>query len=73
MMGVKDTQDSFFSYNVNLEKRVRPDNPLRKVAEVIDFSFVRDEVKHTYGHVGNPLVDPTTVDTHLYERLHPCV
>lgn len=42
MMGVHVEQKSLFSYSVNLEKRIRSDNPLRHIAEVIDFSFVRD-------------------------------
>ncbi len=61
MMGTKEDQDSFFTYNVNLDKRVRADNPLRKVNELIDFSFVREEVRQFYGDVGNPSVDPEIV------------
>ena len=57
-MGVHVEQQSLFSYNVNLEKRIRSDNPLRKIAKVIDFSFVRDEVRHLYGHNGHESVDP---------------
>ncbi len=61
MMGQRKQQDSFFNYKVNLDKRVRKDNPLRKIDELIDFSFVRDEVRHTYGEVGNPSVDPEVI------------
>ena len=61
MMGTNENQDSFFTYNVNLDKRVRADNPLRKVKEFIDFSFVREEVRQYYGDVGNPSVDPEVV------------
>jgi transposase len=61
MMGTTDIQDSLFSYNVNLDKRVRADNPLRKVKELINFSFVREEVCQFYGDVGNPSVDPEIV------------
>ena len=43
MMGIQDTQKSFFSYNVDLDKRIRSNNPLRRILEVIDFSFVRKE------------------------------
>ena len=58
MMGVQDSQNELFSYSVNLEKRVRSDNPLRKVNEHIDFTFVREDVKNLYGHNGNESVDP---------------
>lgn len=61
MMGTKEDQDSFFAYNINLDKRVRADNPLRKVDELIDFSFVREEVRQFYGDVGKPSVDPEIV------------
>lgn len=60
-MGRQDSQKDLFTYNVNLDHRVRADNPLRRVAAVIDFSFVRDEVAHTYGHNGNISVDPVII------------
>ena len=61
MMGIQDSQNELFSYSVNLEKRVRSDNPLRKVNEHIDFTFVREEVKNLYGHNGNESVDPAVI------------
>ena len=56
MMGVHVEQKNLFSYGVDLDKRVRSDNPLRKIVEVIDFSFVREEVRDLYGHNGNESV-----------------
>lgn len=57
MMGQQDSQKDLFTYNIDLDRRVRGDNPLRQVAAAIDFSFVRAEVAHTYGHNGNcPLI-----------------
>jgi hypothetical protein len=38
---------------VNLEKRLRANNPLRAVREKIDFTWIRDEVAHHYGYNGN--------------------
>jgi hypothetical protein len=32
MMGEQKSERQLFSYAVNLEKRVRPDHPLRRVA-----------------------------------------
>ena len=58
MMGIHQAQPEFFSYRVNLEHRVRQDHPLRRVAQVIDFTFVRAEVARFYGRNGNEGVDP---------------
>lgn len=58
MMGVHQPQEELFSYQVNLEKRVRADHPLRQVAALIDFSFVRAEVAASYGHNGHVSIDP---------------
>jgi transposase len=58
MMGVHQPQTELFTYQVNLEKRVRPDHPLRRVAALIDFSFVRAEVASVYGRNGNVSIDP---------------
>ena len=52
MMGKQNRQRVLFCYKVNLDKRVRPNNPLRKVKEAVDFSFVRREVASCYGHKG---------------------
>lgn len=58
MMGTHQPQAELFSYQVNLEKRVRADHPLRRVAQAVDFSFVRAEVAQHYGRNGNESVDP---------------
>jgi transposase len=58
MMGLHQPQEELFSYQVNLEKRVRADHPLRRVAQAVDFSFVREEVASHYGRNGNESVDP---------------
>ena len=53
MMGFQDQpQSTMFHYSVNLDKRVRSNHPLRKVNELIDFTFVYDEVKNCYGKNG---------------------
>ena len=58
MMGIHQSQSELFNYSVNLDQRVRTDHPLRRVAQAVDFSFVRDEVAHCYGENGNESVDP---------------
>ena len=61
MMGVNEAQKELFSYRVDLDKRVRTDHPLRKVAGVADFAFVRQEVAECHGYNGNVSVDPAVV------------
>lgn len=58
MMGTHQPQPELFSYQVNLEKRVRADHPLRQVNKAVDFTFVRSEVATCYGHNGHESVDP---------------
>ena len=58
MMGIHQPQEALFSYRVNLDQRVRQDHPLRRVAQVIDFTFVRAEVAQFYGRNGHEGVDP---------------
>ena len=59
MLGCKQQRQPKLFYSlVNLDKRIRPDNPLRKIHDIIDFSFVRPQVEHFYGKRGNPSIDP---------------
>lgn len=61
-MGVQGSQQGkLFYHNINLEKRVRADHPLRCIAEVIDFNFVYREVSDKYGTNGNVSVPPPVV------------
>jgi transposase len=61
MMGIKEEQKELFSYSVDLDKRLPIDHPLRKIREHVDFSFIRDEVKESYGYNGNESVDPIII------------
>ena len=62
MMGREDPpQPSLFYTSFNLDKRVRSNHPLRKVAKVIDLGFVSDEVEHLYGINGNVSVPPPVI------------
>jgi transposase len=61
MMGRQKEEQELFSYRINLEQRVRPDHPLRRVAAMIDFGFARAEVAHCYGRNGNESVDPEII------------
>jgi hypothetical protein len=40
---------------------VRRDHPLRRINEVLDLSFVRAQVAHTYGRRGNKSVPPEVI------------
>jgi len=60
-MGLQNQQKELFGYNIDLDRRVRPENPLRKIAAAIDFSFARAEVGRTYGQNGNVSVDPAVI------------
>jgi transposase len=61
MMGMQKNQSELFSYQINLNQRVRADHPLRQVKEAVDFCFVRAEVASLYGSNGNESVDPAVI------------
>jgi transposase len=62
MMGKQpDYQHKLFVTGFNLDKRVRKDHPLRKIAATIDFDFIYHEVKDTYGAKGNVSVPPPVI------------
>src|SRR5437870_11630544 len=54
MIGRENTpQSSLFYTGINLDKRVRSDHVLRKVAQLVEVDFVYGEVKESYGYNGN--------------------
>jgi transposase len=62
MMGHQpDFQSKFFHYNLNLDEKMPQDHVLRKIRNRIDFDFVSDEVKNTYGDKGNVSVPPSVL------------
>jgi transposase len=61
MMGQHQPQNELFSYSVNLGKRVRDNHPLRRIQELIDFSFVRSAVADRYGCNGHESTDPVII------------
>ncbi len=60
-MGKQSGQKEMFSYQVDLDRRVRADHPLRAIRAAIDFGFVREEVAHCYGYNGQVSVDPEVI------------
>ena len=62
MMGYKGPPlDNLFHYHIYLETRVRQNHPLRRIKELIDFGFIYDEVKKTYGTKGNVSIPPPVI------------
>lgn len=62
MMGhEKQNQGQLFNTRFNLERRVRKDHLLRRIARYIDFDFIYNEVKDTYGQRGNVSVPPPVI------------
>src|ERR1700745_688533 len=61
MMGERDPQEQLWSYQVNLDKRVRSDHPLRRINQALDLDFVRPEVAKFYGAKGNVSEDPVVI------------
>ncbi len=63
MMGrqAKGRQLKMFYPGLCLERRVRPDHPLRQVKQLVDFDFIYHEVAPTYGVNGNVSVPPPVI------------
>lgn len=58
---IQEREPKLFHYGVNLEKRVRSNNPLRAVKGAIDFGFVRKRVAGFYGTDGHESEDPIVI------------
>ena len=54
-------QPKLFYNSFSLEQRVHQDHPLRKIKDLIDFSYIRSEVKELYGYNGNQSIDPAVI------------
>ena len=62
MMGHEsESQPKLFFYGFKLEQRVCANHILRKVEEKIDFDFIYDEVKDSYGDKDNVSVPPPVI------------
>ena len=62
MMGHEsESQPKLFFYGFNVEQRVSPNHILRKIKERIDFDFIYDKVKASYGDKGNVSVPPPVI------------
>ena len=63
MMGqqAKGRQLKMFYHGLSLERRVRPDHPLRQVKQLVDFDFIYQEVAPCYGANGHVSVPPPVI------------
>jgi len=62
MMGPKQQSEAkLFHYGVNLENRVRGNNPLRAIKRTVNFRFVRQRVMKFYGRDGHQSEDPIVI------------
>jgi transposase len=62
MMGKPNQIESkLFYHGVSLERRMPNDHPLRKIKQLVDFSFIRSKVADLYGIRGNKSVDPAVI------------
>lgn len=63
MMGTQSNhrQPALFAYRIDLERRVPPEHLLRRVAAVLDLSFVIPTVRHCYGRSGHVSLDPQVI------------
>ena len=62
MMGRQPkVQKKMFYTKFNLDRRIRQDHILRKINKHINFDFIYDQVKDTYGSKGNVSVPPPVI------------
>src|SRR4030043_1755784 len=62
MMGYQpDFQPKLFYHQINLDQRVPREHILRKIEQKIDFDFIYQEVKDTYGDNGNVSIPPPVI------------
>jgi len=57
LLGENKRQEPMFHY-IRIEDMVPENHLLRLVDKYIDFSFIREKVKHLYSHTGRPSIDP---------------
>jgi transposase len=58
MMGRLNHDQAQLFYSFHLEEAVPQDHPIRKIAAVLDLSWVRSELAPFYPEMGRPSIDP---------------
>ena len=60
MMGQREFGPKLY-YQFSLERLIPDDHLLRRIAERVDFSFIRTLCRPYYSHTGQPSVDPVVL------------
>jgi transposase len=60
MMGQRDFETKLY-YQLSIDELMPQDHLLRRIAEAVDFSFVRPLCRPFYSHTGQPSVDPVVI------------
>lgn len=60
MQGCKHFEPRLF-YQVSLDQLVPSEHPVRRLAAVLDFSWVRSATAKYYSHTGKPSIDPLVI------------
>jgi hypothetical protein len=58
MMGRLNHDQAQLFYSFHLDEAVPHDHPIRKIAAVLDLSWVRSELAPFYPEMGRPSIDP---------------
>jgi transposase len=62
MMGKsQQIEPKLFYHGISLDTRIPQDHPLRRIKQIVDFTFVRAHVSELYGKRGNVSVDPVVI------------
>jgi len=62
MMGKSNQlKPKLFYHDISLDRRMPKDHPLRKIAQLVDFNFIRSKVADLYGINGHESVDPAVI------------
>jgi transposase len=62
MMGKPNRiEPKLFYPGLSVDRRIPPDYPLRRIKNLIDFTFARAEVEGLYGKNGNESIDPAVI------------
>jgi transposase len=62
MMGkLQNQQPKLFYHGFSLENRLPKEHALRKISRLVNFAFIRSQVKHLYGINGNTSIDPAVI------------
>jgi len=63
-------EPKLFYSGLDLEQRVPAGHALRRISGVVDFGFVRGQVRPLYGRRGNPSVDPVVLLKLMFVLYH---